>query len=420
MAVMTKQGIRSFEAVTQLQALFNAFIKPSNELTEAFKEFGIESGSVLAQTKGLSGILEFLQESTGGNIEAMGKLLPNVRALKGALALTGQQAKNFSDTLMLMDQAAGSTQTAFEKQELTFETLGNQVNKLQIRIGQAFLPVLFEMSELMEGFTKTMELTAPAISILISAIKALAGPALTSATKLITEIKDSFGDLTPNIVKTVSVFDILAPLIKLVAINFDVGVQIVRMFISTLLDIVKIGKEAVDTLVLLAQAIFQPKKWKEVGEQIKLVGDSIKDFTLGVIANTSELITNTVKSYAELPESAKGLSREWSQIWKNAINDVETNFEDGSMEMESTFQGSMSRMAFGLQSFTAEATKETKKWTGEMLKDLGSKMGKVLGIIQFVATQIANTMKQAMSIAMDDLRNQMDKNIDDIKKWNDN
>ena len=120
---MTKQGISAAESTTQLQALMTAFIKPSTDMTEALNEMGYASGSALIEAEGLTGALKFLQESTGGNVEELAKLLPNVRALKGAIALTGKQTDVYTESLDAMENSTGATNEAFKKQELNSLTL---------------------------------------------------------------------------------------------------------------------------------------------------------------------------------------------------------------------------------------------------------------------------------------------------------
>jgi TP901 family phage tail tape measure protein len=161
LATMTKQGINTNVATTQLTQLMQAFIKPSEEMTAAIQEFGFESGSALIKTEGLEGALKFLEEATGGNIEEMAKLIPNVRGLKGALALTGNAAKIFEQDLVAMNNASGAVNEAFGKQELTFETLKNQTEKLQIAIGTLLLPTLFDITNVATEFLTTLtELTS--------------------------------------------------------------------------------------------------------------------------------------------------------------------------------------------------------------------------------------------------------------------
>jgi len=167
-ATMTKQGIKSDVAMTQLKAVFSAFLKPSTALTKALEKNGIASGEMLLKTEGLQGALKFLQEETGGSSEELSAMLPNVRALQGALALTGEQTDVFVDTLMEMENAAGSTNIAFEKQETTVATFQNTVDELLVVLGDKLFPTFTKVvgagTKLIEIFTGLVK-ESPATAI---------------------------------------------------------------------------------------------------------------------------------------------------------------------------------------------------------------------------------------------------------------
>ena len=104
-------------------------------MSAALEDIGYYSGSAFLEAEGLSGALNLLQEETHGDAAAMAELLPNIRALRGAMALTGTGGKEFTKILGEMESATGATDEAFQKQEKTFETFKNQMNRLSIVTG---------------------------------------------------------------------------------------------------------------------------------------------------------------------------------------------------------------------------------------------------------------------------------------------
>jgi TP901 family phage tail tape measure protein len=405
-AVMTKQGIRSFEAVTQLQALFNAFIKPSGEMVKKFQELGIESGSVLAKTEGLAGMLKFLQDATGGNIEQMGKLLPNVRALKGALSLTGEQAKNFSDTLMQMENAGGSTEEAFKKQELTFETLSNQVEKLQIKIGNAFLPVLFQMTNGLTELTKAAQIIAPVIQIFIDAISVAVEGIGPEFGKIINEISRGFKELTGGLVKNNIIFTSLAAIMKVININFTVGLKVVGAFVRLIVDLIIISKDAINTLVTLGKAIFQPKKWKEVGQEVKNLGGSIKKLALDSIADWSDIVTTVVTEFAKLPETAKTQATNWQKIWDDALKQVSNTAKTTIEEINDSAQDIGAGLEFPIMTLRQKWNTLNKnmqdKWDNT-ISGIADSAAWGLGVIKDLFNEISGVIIEAQEIELEAL-----------------
>lgn len=144
-ATMTRQGVKSAEATTQINAVMTNLLKPSEDLKAVFESLGIESAETAIEQDGLVATLNRVIGATDGSQEAMAELFPNVRALRGALALTGEGAKGFTDDLNAMAEASGATAEAFDKQEKTFETLNNNINKAVIEIGNSFLPMIEDL-----------------------------------------------------------------------------------------------------------------------------------------------------------------------------------------------------------------------------------------------------------------------------------
>ncbi|KKN59444.1 hypothetical protein LCGC14_0541560, partial [marine sediment metagenome] len=135
LAAMTKQGVDANLATTQLNAIVNAFLKPSGAMTEALQNMGYESGSTFLKAEGLAGALKLIETQTDGDAAAMSDLLPNIRALRGAMALTGVGGEEFNRVLGEMENATGVTEEAFAKQEKTFDTYKNSLKKVQTVVG---------------------------------------------------------------------------------------------------------------------------------------------------------------------------------------------------------------------------------------------------------------------------------------------
>jgi TP901 family phage tail tape measure protein len=154
MAVMTRQGVKASQATTQFNAIVNALLKPSKEMQETLNDLGFATGEAALETLGFKGTLDILVDSTKGSKEEMAKLFNNTRALRGIMALTGEGAQDFDDILKEIENSTGATSDAFEKQELTFETLANSMEKLAIDVGEVLLPFIFD---LVDGVTAGVE-----------------------------------------------------------------------------------------------------------------------------------------------------------------------------------------------------------------------------------------------------------------------
>lgn len=146
LATMTKQGIGPEESVVRLQGAMTKFIKPSEDMAVALKKIGAESGEQLIREKGLQGAIEAVAGATDGSKAAFARLFPDVRAMQGALALTGNNARSAKDDLKQLGDSGGATQKALAEQSKSTAYQWNQAKAnaqaLAITVGNNLLPQL--------------------------------------------------------------------------------------------------------------------------------------------------------------------------------------------------------------------------------------------------------------------------------------
>lgn len=147
-ATMTKAGINAPETMTRIKNVMVTLLKPGSDLKNAIQDLGFESGESLVRQKGLQGGLEALVGSTDGTKEAVAALFPNIRAMGGALALTGKNAKGARDDLEGMKEAAGATDRALSQQSKSISHAWNQikaeVSAAAIRLGSQAVPAVMD------------------------------------------------------------------------------------------------------------------------------------------------------------------------------------------------------------------------------------------------------------------------------------
>ncbi len=164
-ASLTRVGIPAATATMQLRQVFMAIIKPSDDALKTAKKLGIEWTTTALRAKGLGRFLLELKEKTQGNESAMASLVPNVRALTGVMALAGRASDGFKEDLILMADASGMADEAFEKQMKTagfwVDTYKNQITKMKVVFFEAFVGNFKFAAENIEEFN--LELRAMTI-----------------------------------------------------------------------------------------------------------------------------------------------------------------------------------------------------------------------------------------------------------------
>ncbi len=158
LATMTKQGVLTKEAATQLNAIFTAVLKSQDEARKmgpkVAEAFSIEA----LKAKGLQQYLVDLNTVLGGNQEQMVKLFGRTEAVKGMLQLVGQNARMAASDLDEMTKSAGEMGRAFDEQTKSIDFKINKLNAsitvLAASIIDNFAPAL---TWLVENFTQGLD-----------------------------------------------------------------------------------------------------------------------------------------------------------------------------------------------------------------------------------------------------------------------
>lgn len=148
-AVLTKNGIRTSEAVTGLKAAYSNILKPSSEAAKLAQSLGIEFNAAHLKSVGWVKFLDEVKRATGGDAQQMAQLFGSVEALNSVLVLTGKGAGDFDKVIDQMAKSAGMTREAYEKMLTPSEQMQIAMNQLKnagMDLAVAFTPYFKAMS----------------------------------------------------------------------------------------------------------------------------------------------------------------------------------------------------------------------------------------------------------------------------------
>lgn len=424
MAAMTKQGVSANEATTQLNAIVNSFLKPTEELSTLLDQVGYSSGSAFLEAEGLAGALKLLEENTKGDAAELAVLLPNIRAMRGAMALTGQGGKEFAKTMKEMEKSTGATNTAFDKQEKTFATLQNSLTKTQIvigNIGKSFI------DEIATGATKANEslvqflLSSDAATIAadifgfiagaFSAVQVAAQPiidAIGPAIERIFSALTSAGDkLAGKTAEGTGAFKLMAIASKGVSIGLTIVSKVVANAIDFIANLVDIVLKTGDVLGGFFDALSGKITWDEFGQRVEAAGDSFGNLVTDMVVNTKDLVESTIKEFQTFGEETDALAKKSSDAYTVSMNvtkQVVTNTWDELTTGQSNFIAN-----------TLENQKEIAKGIENNNRDASNAINQLqekYGVSEFVATLLLDK-----SDVIDGLKNINDNTEEAVKTW---
>jgi len=191
LATMTKQGVPTAQATTQLRQAMVALMKPTVDMATIVDKLGYASSRAMLDELGLAKTLDTLREATGGSDEMLMKMFGSVEAGSAVLALTGKNAEMFAADLVAIKSAtkgAGAATDAFNEINKgagrQFEAMKEKMKGVLISLGQQFIPLVTTLATKISGvvekiiawmkenpqLAKMITLVAGAIGVLMLAL----------------------------------------------------------------------------------------------------------------------------------------------------------------------------------------------------------------------------------------------------------
>ena len=156
-AALTAAGVKTPQAITGIRSAISNIIKPSKQATDLAAELGIQFDAQALKARGLSGFLNEVAEATQGNTEQMSLLFGDVEGLNAALALTGNAADSFAESMDAMEDSAGATDEAVAKM---MDTPARKKARFKAAVNDVLLSLgdaATSMTPLLEGLTELID-----------------------------------------------------------------------------------------------------------------------------------------------------------------------------------------------------------------------------------------------------------------------
>lgn len=196
-ALLTRTNGDAAQSVTQVAALFRAFVVPTEEAKKALKGVGLSAADMRAAIAedGLPAALTMLDEKLGGNREQLGRLLGSSEAASAAFQILDADAASLEGTFGAVNAAAGMTDEAFGvvadttgfKLQQAFQNLKTSL----IEFGDIIAPFVAQFAERLKALGDAFQNLSPQAKQFIvvgGAIAAAVGPVLLIVGKLVSMI----------------------------------------------------------------------------------------------------------------------------------------------------------------------------------------------------------------------------------------
>lgn len=196
LAELTKNGIKTDEAVTGLKSAYSSILKPSSQAQKEAKKLGLQFNAAHLKAVGWSKFLDEIKQKTHGNGTEMSKLFGNVRALNAVMVLAGKGSKDFNNILQQMDHTTGATDQAFQKMNTNsaakLRIAFNKLKNAGIQLGAALTPMIEKVATVVAKLADQFSQLSPAqqkMIVKIGLIVAALGPFLLVIGKVISAVR---------------------------------------------------------------------------------------------------------------------------------------------------------------------------------------------------------------------------------------
>lgn len=323
MAALTKNGLKTEEAVTSYKGILTSVIKPTKDAAETAKKLGIDFSTSAIKSKGMIKFMEEIKEKTGGNTEVMGKLFGNVRALSGALILAGDGIDDFNVALDAMKNSAGATDEAYKTMT---NTIGFKMDKMKNRIKNTFTAMMNTQSgaigENIDKIDTWLENNEEKIQGWIQSI----GEGVTQMIDFVRSVVD-FVTEHEKAITTIGVFVLtMYSVIKVVGLAKTVltGLNTVGMLVNGTLAMTPLGWLVLGIGAVVAAGYALYRNWdlvkEKAGELNTWIGekwDNLKEKTTQAWEDIRESVTKPID---KIKESWQGLKDFMKNPIKGTVN----------------------------------------------------------------------------------------------------
>jgi TP901 family phage tail tape measure protein len=167
LATITLHGVSAAEAATQLKQTLVSILKPSVDLKKEIHAMGFETGEAALKTLGLEGFMRKLTVASKGSAAAFADWFPNVRAMNGALGITGKNIVTLHDNIEAMRKSQGAASAAFAEQSksiaVQWQKAKAALTAAAIPVGQLLFPALKGAAQQAEQFAFAIQAHMPEI-----------------------------------------------------------------------------------------------------------------------------------------------------------------------------------------------------------------------------------------------------------------
>jgi len=161
---ITKKGVKTPEAITEIQGMITAIQKQSKQSQKAAQSIGMDFTEAHLKAVGYANFMAELKEKSGGDSTVLTKIFGRVEAVNGFKALTADMG-DYNNILGKIKNSSGAAAAGYDAMMTPAQKTRIALNELKnagMDLGAGMAPLLLRTSALMKSLAKTLDAMTPA------------------------------------------------------------------------------------------------------------------------------------------------------------------------------------------------------------------------------------------------------------------
>jgi len=294
LATLTKSGVPTSQAITQIRASLIALQKPTEGMQDAIRNLGFGDGQALLDSKGYLGALQALRMESGLSASALTEAFGRVEGYMALLSQTGQNFDGAVDDLRAMTDASGAMSAAFKTNNegviRSFEKSLAIIREVGFAIAEQLAPYVTQAAEEFKAWYEENKASIPGwidLGLKIAGVAAVVGPLLVVV-----------GQLMVILSSAATWWIALGVAVAGVAIKFD---------------LVREMGEALGQLI--ADIFINGSITAAIGSFLGLLGEVIETFT-GIQFSAERVRSDVIKVFNSIGRAIDGVVGKLKNMWK--------------------------------------------------------------------------------------------------------
>jgi len=304
------------------------------ENSKIMKEAGTEAGEALLANVGFAETMRLIGEKADGSLTKLGEFFTNIRALKGALNLTGENAKKFDEAIAGMADRMGVADNATEVMgdtvENRFKKMQNNIEAVAVELGGKLSPVFEALMPIVGSAAESFGELDPVFQIGIVALGALAGafvilaPAITAISGLIA----GAGGLGAVLAILTGPIGIVIAAVALLALAWTTNFGGIQEKVQAVIDVISPLFDRVLGILQRLGALIIDKLTPAFTLFVELVSPIIQGLWDNIFKPTFDLIIGIINELINLFDVIVSALEGNTEPLENLLDDIAQGFTD--------------------------------------------------------------------------------------------